>query len=667
MINNFRQSYKSLKKKYRDYFSDHRPDGTSVKDWAAAWYRAAYDQNISHDTVRPFLSFPWIVHEVLCSIKEEKYEMPDASANVVEKVVGESAIAIFRRERNYDKEFHIDLLQVKLKEKDKDFEKIRKCINNYNPNIQFEISPYGSSSIFLCDFKSDLDIFLGIEKLMKTAFDEKLVQNVQGLDILSQKRHFLKNIVCPALNQILSKMFDYIDNDLPLIKGEDEVGSMFDITCNEDGVKKTNYILNLYEKDPTYFITFWILVYWARLTGLIVLHSEETKHSVVETSAIYVFIIKMLETGDVANVEQEFELENGIEKKLLHVTQTLESCDENDMEKKLGYRFHNFFRKASKLDSSKELELHWPIEGIEPVVLIPKKVSVIKQACKQAFHVLHYTRDLRQVLINAKDNTYKISEVFKWIPLKLSLIMKNNKEFHEKTIKQKTKADIRISEEHGTPRLGFTAKGPKYAVNEALNELTVLSNSNKAHTLGKTKHKSKYFVEDSMLITIRNSKESNAKVFFVDSLGSHQAYHKVRQRSNLKSKNVQNERDWNQEYDKILTEKITNQMKIFPTQDMDANCNLEITSRFGNAYVLDIKERLPKCSNSLYVEEIIERVEKSKSQRSDWFEKILARRKEESKSPMNMVDLKPISGRKQMNMDISKSFVKMDPNRSLGK
>ena len=658
----------SLKKKYRDYFSDHRPEGTSVKDWAAAWYRAAYDQNISHDTHRPFLSFPWIVHEVLCDIKKEKFEMPDASENVIKNVIGESAVEIMKRERDYDDNFHIDLLKEKIKEKDTHLQKIRKFINNYNPNIQFEISPYGSSSIFLNDIGSDLDIFLGIEKLMETASDEPLVQNVQDLELLSQKRHFLKNIVCPALNQIMSKIFDYTDNDLPLIKGEMEE-SMFDITCNVDGVKKTNYILNLYEKDPTYFITFWILVYWARLAGLIIFHSEDTNHSVVETSAIYALIIEMLGTGYIPIIEQQFELENGIVKKLSYFTQTLELCEESDMKKKLGSRFHNFFRKASELDSSKELELHWPIEGIEPVKILPQKVAVIKQACKQSFHVLHYTRDLNQVIINAKDTTYKTTVAFKWIPLKLSLIMKANKEFHEKTIKQKTKADVRILEEHGTPRLSFRAEGPRYAVNEALNELTVLSNSNKAHTLGKTKNKSKYFVEDSLLISVRNSKDINTKVGFVDSLGSHQSYHKVRQRSNLKSNKVTkgNKREWTVEYEKALSEKITNQMKVFPTQDVEANLSLEITSRFGNSYVLDIKERLPKCSNSLYVEEIIERVEKSKSQRNDWLEKRLAERREENKSPIKMVDLKPISGRKQMNMDIKKSFVKKDPNRSLGK
>jgi hypothetical protein len=601
------------------------------------------------------------MHDKICEIKLERFQMPDASANVIEQLVGESIWQILKRERDYD-DFHIDLLKEKLKSKDVDLNNITKCINSFDVNVQFETSPYGSSSVFLCDIDSDLDVFVDIKKVIDS------VESVKGLDIPSQKRHFLRNFISPALikSDFLEEIYEYIDYDVPLIKSKSIKGSNIDITCNDEGKKKTSYLLNLYDSDVSYFVTFWILVFWARLSGLIILHSEKTKQSVMETSAMYALIIKILETETLPDTEQSFPSVKGLEKKLKHVTDKLALCNNQELSKTLGTRIHDFFRRAAELDSEEDLDIYWPVEGLKPVKISSKKVAVIKQACKRSLHVLQFTRDLQEVLKNAKDRTYKDVEVIKDINLRLSHIMRANKEFHERTISQKCKADVRITEESGNPKLIFHAKGPGFAVNEALNELTALENSNKAHSFGLPKTRLRYFIPDSLLVTVRNSQKMSGKVKFADSLGIHQPYHLIRQRSSLISTDYTSldESKWIENFKELFATKITNQMKEFPGHDSEALERLEISSRFGNSYVLDIQERLPKNEVSLHIDTIVERVEISKTQLSEWKEQKHIPKKT-VKPDIKMVELKEIQGGKQMNFS-SQVFVKKDQNRTLG-
>merc|ERR1719320_2002773 len=103
---------------------------------ASACYYVAYNQNIKISN-RPFLSFPWLFREYLTAIKRRDCGIPPKTLeSVIHKELGESA----------------KLVVTKL------LPDLKNCVKEKHSSELFQITPYGSSSVFLCEAESDVDI-----------------------------------------------------------------------------------------------------------------------------------------------------------------------------------------------------------------------------------------------------------------------------------------------------------------------------------------------------------------------------------------------------------------------------------------------------------------------------------------------------------------------------
>jgi hypothetical protein len=91
---------------------------------------------------------------------------------------------------------------------------------------------------------------------------------------------------------------------------------------------------------------------------------------------------------------------------------------------------------------------------------------------------------------------------------------------------------VTITEEEGEDRLVLRAEGSRRALSDLRVELTVLSSSTRAFTIGMPARKtSKYFMVGSTFMMARNSPQLNVKLSFGDARGGYHALHQSHQRS----------------------------------------------------------------------------------------------------------------------------------------
>ena len=664
-------AYSALKERFLKIFKDMcRGRRYNLDEWASAWYRVAYDQNIEFKD-RPFLSFPWIAYEWLCQIKQNTFSLPELTNRFIDRELGITSMEMLHKETDSDK-FTVDLLKRKLGQKKVIFDLIEQKFKDKCGEGMFELKVYGSTSILLCEEDSDLDIC--VRTLPKA--NESTPTEVLRLDSVSKDRHFLRNYVIHAADDIFMEKFDLINNDVPLIKGVMQNQEKVDISCNECGLLKTKYILALYDHDPSYFVAFWILIRWARFSGLIKFAGLEIDEPLIETATFYALVIKLLETASIDISQPKNDLEKLELPQLLdHIKQDLSSKMQEDDEKfhiQVGRLVHKFFRNAHSLDEDgQDLELIWPDSGLESAFIAQNKVSVIKKLCSRGMHMILFSRDVRELINNAKDCTSTATVTVKKLSLSLSNALRAGIKFHERNFISQTKAKVTITEEVGDVRLVFRAEGPRRAIADALNELAVLNHNNKAFTVGiPPKKASRYFMSGSTFMTVRNASNFNCKVGFEDCRGNYQPPHKTHQRSSpvLKYSEALEPDVWLEgKCIQELESTVTSQMNIFPLENKNLLKSLEITSRFGTAYVLDIEDRLPKTQITINMEDLIANCEKGKCMRKQVERKDFpkVRKTPEKNADMKMTTLKPVKGRRILEAS-QKGKLKADGNKRSG-
>ena len=609
-------AYEALKTRFLRIFTDMAPQG-KVLEWAAAWYKVAYDQNKEFKN-RPFLSFPWIVYEWLCQLKGRNHTSPQCTHVNIEIQLGRSSVETLLEATSFHK-FDVNLLREKLVEKQLSLDKIKgKLSESYGEDF-FDMRPYGSCSILLCEEDSDLDIGLIIKPmaLQHTNVGDKL----KTLSKEYEARHFLRNYLLTVVDEICSEKTDLTDNNVPLIKGKME-GQSIDITCNYKGLLKTSYILTLYFHDIAYFVTFWTLIRWARFYGLIKFAGMELDGHLIDTATMYAIIIHLLQTPKYDEMQHQPYLDHLTMPELLDEVKLKllsEVNKDDDVHKRIGGYIHKFFRHGQMLTEDNVI-LEWPLEGLDKAVLAAQDVSSIRRACIRGLHMILYSRDIGELINNAKDCTAKDAVAVKKLPLSLSKVLLPGRQFHEKRLMAKSKAKITLSKEIGEDRLIFRAEGPRRAIADALNELLVLHKNVKAFTIGiPAKKSSKYFMVGSTLMMVRNSGKVNCKVSFSDSQGSYHLAHMAHQRSTpvlMYSQPVEEDEWIHKQCVPELVKKLSSQVNELPLAKEEIQNSLEISTRFGTAYAIDIDNRLPETQTTLSMEEMMSCIELKKSMRS---------------------------------------------------
>ena len=638
-------AYSALKKRFYQIFKESPQD--HILEWAAAWYRVAYDQNKEYKD-RPFLSFPWIAYEFLCKLKGSRNKLPEVLDSNIIKELGQSSLEVLYAESTVE-DFNLDFLRKRLIQKQKVLKIVSDQIAKKWGDDMFELRPYGSASMLLCEEDSDLDICVRIlPKAYETA-RKKLPENE-----IDQRRHFLRIYISCAVEDLLTEKIDLIGNDVPLIKGEIDGHIKVDLSCNLSGLMKTKYILSLFYTDVAYFVTIWILIRWARFSGLIKFLALNIDSSVLETASLYALIIDLLETPagnrlDLPDHVESLTMPEILDDMKLRLGEELKN-NENMLDR-VGKNLYRFFRQGQSLKGDQVLI--WPVDGLNDVFICSEDTAVFRKRCAQALHVLLYTRSITQLLANASEYTITETVILKKLSPSLSNVMRLAKDFHERKLSCLSKAKVSLTDDPLCHNLVFRAEGPRRAIAEALKELTSMNNNNKAFTIGvPTKKASKYFIQGSTMMMVRSSEEVNCRIGFHDTPGNYQPPHKIHQRSSpvIISETLTEESRWISEMCvPELSSKLKCQLDTLPLDKDKVVKSLEATIRFGCAYIIDIESRLPRTQVSMSLDEVVVGIEKGKSMRKTWerdFPKVRKQKMSPQKIPM--VELKKSRGMKIM-------------------
>lgn len=618
--------YEAIVKKYRSIFSSDVKDEQSRLEKASAWYRIVNDTSIETQQIRKdgvvFRSFPWVVSDKLCVLRERNSSEQKCRMKIN---LGESALAHFKK-HSLQLINNIAEKMSKLKDVERAIDRFSK--ETFGLSSGFLVSAYGSTSIYVCEQDSDIDICVLPKPTVfeSNIFQEENRELYKKLKPEGLQRYLLRNVISKAVDKISTTKRDVLDAKVPIIKcsfadGDQQI--QCDISMNKVGFRKTLYIHYLYETQPWYLPLFWILVRWARLSGII--KSEGNTEKRIDTAEFYALIIHVLELPRMDKMELTEPSSN------TSIEVLNRRCDLFKLEHyhELGLKIFDFFRKASTLQGN--IQIKWPAPGIEQVVDIDDSVvKFISTQAKKAFHAVSATRDvntmLEYFLLTSSDKT----EYIKKLPLNLSYAIGKARSFHAARLSEVTGADlVDISIKEGTCNLVLTGRGSRLAIENLKNEIRSLVDSNKALVQGRLPQKgSRYFMEGSSIIMARNNNDVAANLHFNNSFSSYELHHESCQRSATFLKNHHNKEDdenylgkdsWKEKEITRLCNHISDQLKKFPTSDNeDIIDSLEITCRLGTFYLVDINCSLPDSQTSIQIRELQAAVEKGRRSRKAW-------------------------------------------------
>ena len=607
VYSSLKENFRALKEKYKNQILQGLKPG-EYEPMVSACYRVAYDQNREDNkrkrrdkmiTSRPFLSFPWTVGEILRQIKKKSsFLPPKTSESTINKEIGWTVKLLMDKD--------LAGLKSSIKEKEEIFASIKSVVESEAKNRGLEVFPYGSSSVFLSEDFSDIDICVKINDLAYGGLGNG--EEVRQLPETKRQAHFLVNNISAAVDQVLDKKVDLSTNDVPVIKGEINATNV-DISCNEEGSRKTQVLLGIFEARPEMFAVFRMIIKWARRSSLIRDEELDQDKAIFATAEMYAIAIHLLEpeVGIFEHEDTKF-MSRNLEKIVKRI---------NDFTF-IGESLVDFFRMGQSLPES-ELMIRWQRSDVRDVKIPAPCISRLKKACSQALHCVRVTRDIDKVLMNASDSTDTQTTIVKKLPLSLSHSVRPALQFHASSWSFRSGAKVELREEIGEDRIIVYAEGSRYSLAELRTLLSDLTRTKRSLVIGvPTKQASRYFLAGSTLMLMRNSDKLDCRVGFSDSQGTYQLNHAASQRSTpiLKHEEPVDPARWlSKRGVPSLAETMTRQLAGFPMENEHYVKNVEISARFGTFYTVNIAESLPKTQKTLSLEEFQTTCERGRAMR----------------------------------------------------
>ncbi|XP_057311884.1 uncharacterized protein LOC130649592 [Hydractinia symbiolongicarpus] len=606
-------SYQVIVKKYRSIF--FKGAGKKEARWAkaCAWYRVCNDQEIKITGCdKVFLSFPWVVSDVLCEIRAAKQR--DLPSRVYVNI-GESALALFKKNSTVLLKSVTDKLRF---QKDIDIAINKFCMEKFQLKNGFIVAMYGSTSLYVCEPESDVDVcVLATKEVYSSSIvDDSIKKEFQKCEQKEQQKHFLQNVISRSVDSIVSSKREIFNANIPIVKctsADSDFPLNGDISMNETGLRKTMYIHFLYKTDVCYLPIFWILVRWARVVGLVksVINSE----SVLDTAEFYALIIHVL---DCPNGDHLTEIRHTTRwTGLKYLYQSLDKIKLHDIHR-LGKTIHDFFRMASDLYGN--IEIIWPAPQIPKVHLDESQVERIAKYANSAYHCLSATRDAAALQTYCLMSSKTRKEFSKVLPLSVSYAIGKALKFHAARLTQLTGAVVCIEALDGKNNLLLKGEGTQIAIENLRRELRSLIHTNKALVLGRLPQKaSRYFMEGASIIIAAKNSSSESLLEFENSCGAFELLHLSHERQFLFLKNeTEDSDDWKESEFQRFFNHVLHQLEKFPAHNEKAKESLELTTRFGCFYLVNISSRLPDSQTSISIRELEAAVEKGRKSRKSW-------------------------------------------------
>ena len=440
-----------------------------------------------------------------------------------------------------------------------------------------------------------------------------------------QQVHFLDYVVTRAIDSLASEEKNVFNAQTQFIKfksSNEEEPLSCDVSMNSNGIKKTYYFHHLFKKDWVYFMVFWSLVKWARAAELVRPFADAEKGE-IDTADFYALIVYILDFPKVPSVDITKPIN------IIRLSRLYTNIIKSHKEKESSSKFHktgemllSFFREVSK--KSEPITVEWSrkygLEGVKDVNIKEEVIISIASLARKALHCLSNLQDF-EGLLSCFMTSEDCTDFSKNLPTALSFAIGNAKEFHSTLLENNTGAKVRIDTLDGKRNLCIVAKGTQLQLDKLKKEIRLLMVSNKALVLGRLPHNtSRYFMEGSSKLFSLQDTEFDSRVNFEESYGICEAIHKMRERVPLVLKDV--DEDCRDEHEREQYEKfrahIMEQMSSFPAKKGELLNSLEVTTRFGCLYFIEVSATLPSASKTVSFQELQIALEKGRRSRKVW-------------------------------------------------
>ena len=563
--------------------------GSELHVKASAWYMATYQQRGD-----VFLSFPWIVAQYLCDIVPQRRIR---EVSLLHSSIGKSAKEYICKNSDY--------ITSLVKSKLSVLPSIESCINEYMricfPSVIkfFEITAFGSVSVYLCEQQSDLDLSISL-----SLDGERIMSRTDGFMTLTareQRAHLLNTYIQPCVSEIANKLVIKVNSETPIISltmdspQEDVcIEVEIDIAIKSDGVLKSQYLQQHFvETQGLFFGWLWIIVHWARHVGILKFTKTQESNWIILTAefeALALFIYDQMSNKPIYQRKSVSDLS---------FDDMIRSIISGDIDCQLGKMLLEFFSLGAEITSrNSDITYTWPVDGNPTHTIHEGALKHINTMFFQAWHCLVFTRDILKLFDTNLQNNLTLKRRFS---IFISDQLRQSREFNRVLLEKKTGASI--SFEQVGRHLVLTAVGSAKSIHQLNIEINLIEKNVALSPSYRTRARN-YMLEGCIAIVMRNQTESTrVELKYHTSMYKLHHIHNVRSYAVIANPSADSNSKWQEYCVKILQNLAWSQLKRFPVDNISLLECLQFKTRFGFFYILDGEDALRIVGGSLKLEE----------------------------------------------------------------
>ena len=239
---------------------------------------------------------------------------------------------------------------------------------------------------------------------------------------------------------------------------------------------------------------------------------------------------------------------------------------------------------------------------------------------RKAYHYLVIQQNVEGLIEYFIRSEY-CTEFSKVLPTATSFAIGKVKQFHSALLAANAGARVRINAIAEKKHYLILAKGTRVQIKKLREEIQSLrTNTNVLVLLGRLQTRWRYFVPGSSKLFSLQDTTHHSRVKFEDNQGAHIAIHHLREWGTLTLQELYEkckEEPEREQYERFKTH-VKEQLSSFPAEKKDLLRSLEMTTRFGCFYVLDVSSSIPSASKSIPFQELEIGLEKGRRTRKNW-------------------------------------------------
>ena len=640
-------AWKSLQKLFRTIFFENLNDnlmrrGNKEMLWskAAAWYHVAYKS--THKS--KYLSFPWIIGDILCDMKTARmtiYKIPMSDSYYYE--IGANCNNFLRHSMTE--------LEILLSRRHRVLKLLTSTVNQYFKQytqqiVHIPVLAYGSTSLLLCEHGSDIDIFIDITKISSDLIvtsDSVLNQSTEHI------KYVLEHYISPAIEGMAFNIRKIFDTKYPIITctmNDGDCSINADISIQSNGRQKANFILTLYQQNKSLFHCFLLLVGFARTSGIIrsaLIHSnkqteQQTDTFILKTTQFHALILGVLNLvptttssqnstcsskKDIsADVDMKLQTNNSNSNSIDYLSLITET-EPSDLIQ-IGEMMILFFTRVKNLKNHGEWEFIWPIATHAKDTITSNDIDHIAEICEITLHSLLISRSWKFVINN---NSYYTNSK-KYLQLVLSSSVSNMMEttiqFHKALLEFHSGAIVTLQKSDTNNKIILTGQGSIANIRKLRNYIFSLMHDMRRSCMGFLNTRSSaYFMASSAIIFVIGYDSKDTMLTFENYMGPCQKVHKRHSRkfpipmNKLINKPIDNNNEkWiNETLIPLLYEKLMSQISNLPNQ-IDILKTLTISFHFGVFYCVNTEMALESNFAKMSVADLELAVSRTKSRKN---------------------------------------------------